>query len=136
MVPMKVQSSTYTKIAVACCLAACIGDFAITTLIGFFHKGNNLLTQSESFLGIDDSPVAMYMNTWGVIFSLLFVLFAYALYKSAFSNGFWRLTAIWLIAIYGLGEGAGSGLFSNNSIGNELTLSGKLHSLFSRIGVT
>ena len=39
-----------------------------------------------------------------------------------------------LIVIYGLSEGAGSGLFPYNHIGNELTLSGKLHSLFSGIG--
>jgi hypothetical protein len=132
---MKLKSVTYNKIAVVSCYAACIGDFAVTFLIGFVHKDYNFLTQSESILGVDKSPVAMYMNTWGVLFSLLFLLLAYALYKTIFSKGFWQRVAVWLIAIYGLGEGAGSGLFPYNHVGNELTLSGKLHSLFSGIGV-
>lgn len=132
---MKLNSPTYMKIAAACCFAACTGDFAATFLIGFFYKNYNFLTQSESYLGIDNSPVAIYMNTWGIIFSLLFIMLAYALSETVFSKGFWQRTALWLIAIYGLGEGAGSGLFPYNHIGNELTLSGTLHSLFSGIGV-
>jgi hypothetical protein len=131
---MKLTPVAYRKIARASCFAACIGDFVVTLLLGLFHKHYDLLNQTESFLGTNDSPVSVYMNTWGIFFSLLFITFAYALYKAAFSKDFWQITAVWLIVIYGLGEGIGSGLFPYNHIGTELTLSGKLHNLFSGIG--
>lgn len=131
---MKSKSSKFTILAAVCCFIACIGDFAVTALIGYLYKGYNFLTQSQSYLGTSNSPVAIYMNTWGVIFSFLFLIYAYALRKTIFKDGLWHYMAVWLIAIYGLGEGAGSGLFPYNHIGNELTLSGKLHSIFSGIG--
>jgi len=132
---MNVTQSTYSKIASITCFVACAGDFAVTFIIGFMHKGYNFLTQSESFLGTEDSPVAKYMNAWEIIFTLLFLACAYSLFKAGFSKSRWQLTVVWLIVVYGLGEGLGSGLFPYNHIGNELTLSGKLHSLFSGIGV-
>lgn len=131
---MKKHSSALILIATGCCFIACIGDFIITSIIGYFYKDYNFLTQSESYLGTSDSPVAVYMNTWGVVFSLLFLLYGYALRKTIFKEGLWQHIAVWLIVIYGVGEGAGSGLFPYNHIGNELTLSGKLHSIFSAIG--
>lgn len=114
---------------------ACVGDFAVTFLIGFLDKDYDLLNQSESSLGSSNSPVAVYMNTWAWIFSLLFVISAIALRQTVFSKGRWQQIAVWLIVIYGIGEGIGSGLFPFDHIGNRLTLSGKLHSLFSGIGV-
>lgn len=131
---MKNKYSKFIVIAATCCFIACIGDFTITTVIGYFYKDYNFLTQSESYLGTSNSPVAIYMNTLGVIFSLLFVIYAYALRKTIFKEGLWQHVAVWLIVIYGVGEGAGSGLFPYNHIGNELTLSGKLHSFFSAVG--
>lgn len=132
---MKITESTYSKLAAITCFVACIGDFAVTFIIGFMHKGYNFLTQSESFLGTEDSPVAKYMNAWEILFTILFLTCAYSLYKAGFSKNRWQLITIWLIVVYGLGEGLGSGLFPYNHIGNELTFSGKLHSLFSGIGV-
>jgi hypothetical protein len=120
--------------AASCCFIACIGDFVVTFLIGSLYRDYNFLTQSESYLGNSKSPFAVYMSTWGIIFSLLFILYAYALKKTIFANGLWQLIAVWLVVIYGLGEGFGSGLFPYDYIGNELTLSAKLHSTFSIIG--
>lgn len=132
---MKFKNSPIVIITATCCFIACIGDFAITFIIGFIYKDYNFLNQSESFLGSSDSPVAIYMNAWGVFFSLLFVIYAYGLRKSIFQSGSREFIAVWLIIIYGLGEGIGSGLFPYDHVGDELTLSGKLHSLFSGIGV-
>jgi hypothetical protein len=122
--------------AAGCCFIACIGDFAVTFIIGYIYKDYSFLTQSQSYLGTSKSPVAIYMNTWGVIFSLLFIIYAYALKKTIFKDGFWQQLAVWMIIIYGVGEGAGSGLFPYNHIGSELTLLGKLHNIFSAIGDT
>lgn len=133
---MKISVSTYGKIAVVACFAGCIGDFAVTFIIGFMNKNYNFLTQSESYLGTNNSPVAMYMNAWGVVFSVLFVSCAYCLYRAIPQKNRWQVIAASLIAVYGLGEGIGSGLFPYNHAGSELTVSGKLHTLFSGIGVT
>ena len=94
------------------------------------------MNQTQSNLGISKSPVSFYMNSWGVVFSLLFVICAYALRKSVFAHGGWQLAAVWLIAIFGLGEGAGSGLFPYDHIAGKLTWSGNLHTIFSAIGDT
>ena len=131
---MKTNASPFTVPGAVCCFVACIGDFVVTFLIGSIYSGYNFFNQSESYLGSSNSPVAIYMNTWGVLFSLLFVVYAYALGKTIFQKGFWQRVAVWLVVIYGLGEGIGSGLFPYNYIGGELTLSGKLHSAFSSIG--
>lgn len=133
---VKRYASVYVVIAAISCFVACVGDFAVTLIIGFIFKGYDFLNQSESYLGRSGSPVAAYMRAWGVIFSLLFIIYAWTLRKTILSKGAWQLAAVWLIIIYGLGEGMGSGLFPYNHIGNELSLSGKLHNLFSGIGVT
>lgn len=129
-------SRFYVVAAAISCFIVCIGDFSVTFFIGYIYKGYDFLNQSESYLGISGSPVGVYMSIWGIIFSLLFTIYAFALGRTIFSTGKWQRAAVWLIFIYGIGEGVGSGLFPYNHIGNELTLSGKLHSLFSGIGVT
>jgi hypothetical protein len=131
---MKQHSPALVLMATVCCIVACVGDFALTGIIGYFYKDYNFLTQSESYLGTSDSPVAIYMNAWGVVFSLLFIMYAFALRQTIFKVGLWQHIAVWLIVIYGVGEGAGSGLFPYNHVGNALTLSGILHSVFSAIG--
>lgn len=131
---MKKKSSVIVIIGAASCFIACIGDFTVTFLIGYFYRDYDFLNQSESYLGNADSPVADYMNNWGVIFSFLFIVYAFALRKTIFSKGLWQLVAVWLVIIYGLGEGVGSALFPFNHIGDELSLSGELHIIFSAIG--
>ena len=132
---MKTHSSWYVIFTAVCCFVACIGDFAVTIIIAFIYRDSDSLNQSESFLGTSNSPVAAYMNTWEVIFSILFAFFAYGLLRTIFKKGFWQHVAVWLIVTYGLGEGIGSGLFPYEHSGDGPTLSGKLHLLFSTIGV-
>ncbi len=115
-------------------ILACLGDFIVTFILGALFPGYNLLHQSESYLGTAASPVAIYMNIWGVVFCLLLIIFAWGLRKSIFHKGKWQKIVVWCIALYGIGEGAGSGLFPYDHVGNVLTLSAKLHSLFGVLG--
>lgn len=131
---VKEQLSPFVWIGAFSCFLVCLGDFAITFFLGFLYPGYDFLNQSESYLGSSNSPVALYMTIWGVCFSLLFIAFAYGLKKSIFHEGRWQTIAIWSIVVYGLGEGLGSGLFPYDHIGDELSFSGQLHSLFSGIG--
>jgi hypothetical protein len=132
---LKTPTSWYVVFTAICCFVACAGDFAVTIIIGLIYKNYDPLNQSESYLGTSNSPVALYMNTWEVAFSILFVLFAYGLQKTIFSKGCWQHLAVWLIVIYGLGEGIGSGIFPYEHTGGHLALMGKLHLVFSTIGV-
>jgi len=132
---LKTQSSWFVVFTAICCFVACVGDFAVTIIIGLNYKNYDALNQSESFLGTSNSPVALYMNTWEVVLSILFVLYAYGLLRTIFIKGFWQHMAVWLIVLYGLGEGIGSGIFPYEHAGGDLALSGILHLLFSTIGV-
>lgn len=132
---MKTPSSWFVVFAAVCCFIACAGDFAVTFIIGLFYKNYDALNQSESYLGTADSPVAVYMNTWEVVLSILVVFYAYGLQRTLFKKGFWQHLAVWLIVLYGLGEGIGSGLFPYEHAGSALALTGILHLLFSTIGV-
>jgi len=107
----------------------------VTFTLGVLYTRYNFLNQSESYLGNSQSPVSVYMNAWELLFCLLLVIFAMAVKKSRFNKGKWIAAFIWLIIVYGVGEGAGSGLFPYDFVGDELTLSGYLHSFFSGIGI-
>jgi hypothetical protein len=132
---LKTPASWFVVFTAVCCFIACVGDFAVTITIGLIYKEYDALNQSESFLGTANSPVALYMNTWEVIFSILFVLYAYGLLRTIFKKGFWPHLAVWLITIYGLGEGVCSGMFPYEHTASGLAVTGKLHLLFSMIGV-
>jgi hypothetical protein len=128
------KHSTITIIGSLCGLAAFMGDFVVTSVLGYLYPGYHFLYQSQSELGISKSPVAVYMNAWGVIFSILVLVFAFALRKTIFSKGKWQRAAVWMLVIYGIGEGMGSGLFPNDKIGGQPTVSAIMHSIFSGIG--
>ncbi|HEX5168883.1 MAG TPA: DUF998 domain-containing protein [Cyclobacteriaceae bacterium] len=112
---------------------ACVGDFAVTFILGALYPGYNFIDRTESYLGASGSPVAMYMNVWGVVFFLLLMVFAFGLRRTIFKNGSWEAIAAWCVLLYGLGEGAGSGLFPYDHANGMLTSSAKLHSVFGGI---
>lgn len=131
---MKNNSHAVSLLAAVPCFIACVGDFVVTFTLGAYYPGYNFIYQSQSSLGTADSPVAFYMNVWGIVFCLLLVTFAWGLRKSIFSTGKWQTVVVWSIILYGIGEGAGSGLFPYDHIKNALTFSGELHSFFAAVG--
>ena len=131
---MSMPISTSTYLSSSSCFLASGGDFVVTFSLGAQYPGYQFMYQSESYLGTDQSPVAVYMNAWGVVFCLLLMFFAYGLRRTIFNTGVWQTIAVLCVLFYGLGEGAGSGLFPYNHVNGVLTLSGKLHSLFGGIG--
>ena len=131
---MKKRLSPVVVAAAISCFLACAGDFVVTFILGALYPGYNFMYQSESYLGTSDSPVATYMNMWGVVLFFLLLIFAYGLKKTIFAEGKWQTVVVWFIILYGVGEGAGSGLFPYDHVNNTLTLSGKLHSFFGGVG--
>lgn len=115
---------------------ACIGDFFVTFLLGSLYKEYNFIEQPQSFLGTSDSPVALYMNIWGVLLGVLLIIFAFGLKEAFPQKTKWSVMAFWMVILYALGEGLGSGIFPYNHNGAVLTFSVKLHSVFGGIGMT
>ena len=66
-------------------ILASMGDFMVTSILGSLYPGYSFIHRPESYLGTSDSPVALYMNTWGLVFCFLLIFFAWGLRKK-FSN--------------------------------------------------
>ncbi|MEP7268917.1 MAG: DUF998 domain-containing protein [Saprospiraceae bacterium] len=116
------------------CLLACVGDFVVTFILGYYYEGYNFIEQSQSILGTSGSPVANYMNSWGIIFSFLFAVYAFCLRRTIFKYSKLQFIASCLVALYGFGEGIGSGMFPFEKENNAFTGIGWLHLLFSALG--
>ena len=127
------HKNTWILLGVWSCLIVCAGDFIVTFFLGIFYPGYNSLKQSMSVLGTSQSPVAYGMVLWGFVFSMLFILFATGFRKAFPSDNRAIQIVYWLIILYGLGEGVGSGLFPYDKVGTTLSTSAVLHSLFDAI---
>jgi Protein of unknown function (DUF998) len=124
----------WIKIGLAAGFLACTGDFIVASILGLLYPGYNFLKDSMSMLGTSDSPFSSAMAMWGVIFTLLFFLFGKGL--RAFKIKHYALnTSSWLITIYGLGEGLGSGLFPFDHVGSHLTADAVIHRISGVVGV-
>ncbi len=103
---------------------------------GAFYPGYNQLKDTMSSLGASVSPVSGVISAWWVIMGVLLVFFGTGL-RNAFSEkrGYAGL-ASWLIILYGLGEGIGSGVFKADHVAGRITTSGIIHDILGGIGVT
>jgi hypothetical protein len=122
-------------IAGAACLIATIGDFAVMGIAGSRYPGYNLLHDTESMLGATASPVSVLTSTWWIILGILFVIFgagfrfAYDIPRKAV------ILASWLIILYGVGEGMGSGIFHADYVNGNLTPGGLVHDALGGLGI-
>ena len=115
-------------------MLACAGDIVVPEILAGFYPGYDSLLQSESILGAAGSPVAGWFTAWSVCLALLFFVFAWGLQQAFWPTAKRMSLAAWLLVLYGIGEGLGSGVFPFNHNGGTLTLVGKLHSALSVIG--
>ncbi|NEM97440.1 DUF998 domain-containing protein [Pontibacter burrus] len=121
-------------IGVISCYIACIGDFAVTSLLATLYPGYDPLQQSESLLSITGSPIAHWITIWCIFFTFLFILFSLGV-EAAFGKSHRGITLLcWLIVIYGIGEGAISGLFPYDFVDGELTVPGHIHAVAGMVG--
>ena len=117
------------------CLAACVGDFLFTFLLGSRYPGYNQITDVMSLLGTTGSPVSHIISLWWITLGFLIIIFAIG-FRVAFSpSGIYLTFSFWLLVIYGAGEGIGSGLFKANGAENSMTSSYIFHDIFSGAGI-
>ncbi len=104
-------------------------------LAGSRYPGYRFLHDTESMLGASASPVAGIVSAWWVILGFMMILFGLGVRFNYEQAGKISVLASWLIIIYGLGEGMGSGLFPADYMNGNLTLSGKIHDTLGGIGI-
>lgn len=118
-----------------CLLVAVIGDFAVAYLLAPFYRGYSHTKQVMSVLGNPKSPVQRWYNLWLVILGIcLFASFP------ALVDSYWTqsagltLVVLILIALFAIGAGILSGLFSVNETKAEQTFASKVHGIGVSLG--
>jgi len=116
-------------------LIACIGDFAALYIFAAFYPGYNQLTDTMSALGASVSPVSNGISIWWIMLGLLFIFFGTGVKKAFAENEKYSTIASWLIILYGLGEGIGSGVFKADHLANGLATTAIIHNIVGGMGV-
>jgi len=117
------------------CIAACISDLLIQYVLGRQFPGYNQATDTLSLLGASASPVSNFVSAWWVILGIVFIVFAIGFGLRYREKGRPVIIAVLLIAIYGLGEGMGSGLFKADHIGGSLSIPAIIHDIVGGFGI-
>lgn len=126
-------NATIIKIGWIACCTVCILDFVVSTLLGWSLPGYDPIRQTISALGRSGQATAPYVAIWGVVFSILFLLFArawFVFFENKNKLVYWSTA---LLLVYGIGEGLGSGLIHFDVVNGHPTFSGHLHQIFSSI---
>lgn len=129
---MFITNKTWILTGALSCLIASVTQFVLDFWLTIHYPGYHWLSDSVSYLGQESSPFKPVLAVWGVVFSILEVLFAIGFYKAFWEKGRWATVAACMIALYGLGEGMGSGFFPVNP--DVMTRSTFYHELFSVVG--
>jgi len=117
------------------CIAGCIGDFLTIFIMGHEYPGYNHLHDTMSSLGSSVSPVSDIISILWIILGILMVMFAFG-FRAAYSTGDKYVKIVfWLLILYGLGEGLGSGLFKADRVSGSYTTSFIVHDILGGAGV-
>ncbi len=117
------------------CIAGCIGDFAALFILGHEYPGYSQLHDTMSSLGSSVSPVSDIISILWIILGILMIMFAFG-FRAAYSPGDKYVKIVfWLLILYGLGEGLGSGLFKADRVSGSYTTSFIVHDILGGAGV-
>jgi len=117
------------------CIIVCLADFIVTYALGKQLPEYSRITDPTSKLGSSISPVALYISTWWVFIGVIYIFLGIGFRRIFADYGKSVILASWILIIYGIGEGIGSGLFPYNFVGNKITISGIFHEIFGGIAV-
>jgi hypothetical protein len=107
---MGARGALMIRISAVIGVLACLGDLCMIYLLGTRYPGYKPLLQAMSDMGHEGSPVARIVSTEWIIMGLMFIIFGYGFYRAFLHCNKMARTAGWLLALYGIGEGLGSGL--------------------------
>jgi hypothetical membrane protein len=129
------ESTLLIRISAVIGILACVGDTCMIYLLGTWDPGYKPFFQTMSDLGHEGSPVARIVSTGWVIMGLMFIIFGFGFYRAFVHYGGRAKTAGWMLALYGIGEGLGSGLIPGTPGRIFQTTRGILHTLISGVGL-
>lgn len=130
------NSKKYIITSALACIIACVGEFVVMFVFGAYYHGYSHLKDTVSSLGASNSPVSAIISIWWVIMGTLLIFFGSGFKKAFSEKGRYTKLASWLIILYGLGEGIGSGVFKANLVVDGLTTSAVIHDILGGIGLT
>ena len=116
-------------------LLTIIGEFLVPWILKHFYNGYNSKTMVMSVLGSPESPVRKVYNAWLVWLGVFLLITSFLFFKEVnmISSVLAVLTFL-SIAIFAVGAGILSGLFSVNESKEKVTLASKIHGAGSAIG--
>lgn len=117
------------------CIMACTADLVSLYHLGKEFPGYSQASDTISLLGSRASPVSNIASAWWTILGIVFIIFAAGFYAEFRHKGRNALIAGILIAVYGLGEGLGSGLFKIDHPGGTPAMSTIIHDALGGIGI-
>lgn len=116
-------------------IIAIIGDFAVPYLLAPFYKGYSHNTMVMSSLGNPGSPVRILYNIWLIVLGILllvsctFIVSKYWLVSKPLT-----IAIVILVAVFAIGAGILSGIFSVNESKEVVTLASKIHGMGAALG--
>ncbi len=113
----------------------CVGEFVTMFVFGSLYPGYSQLKDTLSALGATVSPVSDEMSAWWIFIGVIFIFFGIGVKKAFSENQTYANVASWIIIIYGLGEGFGSGAFKADHLVNSVATSLIIHDTLGGIGV-
>jgi hypothetical membrane protein len=119
----------------AACFIGCIGDFLSLFILGSHYPGYSQLHNTMSSLGSTASPVSGIISAMWVILGLLMIVFAFGFKEALPRDDKYVKAVFWLLILYGLGEGAGSGLFKADTVSGTYTISFIVHDILGSAGL-
>lgn len=116
-------------------LSAVIGDFAIPYMIAPFYKGYSHTASVMSILGNPSSPVRIVYNAWLILLGILLLISSKLIFIKFFhiSKGF-SIAVMLILAVFAIGAGILSGIFSVNQSKDVITVASKIHGVGASIG--
>jgi hypothetical protein len=117
------------------CITFCVADLIALYVLGKQFPDYSQASDTISLLGSPVSPVSNIASAWWIILGILFIAFAAGFYAEFRNKGRTALAAGILIAIYGLGEGMGSGLFKVDHSGGTMTTATIIHDAVGGMGI-
>jgi hypothetical membrane protein len=114
---------------------ACAVDFLSMFILGSKCPGYSQISDPISYLGASTSPVSGLFSFIWIILGLLIMVFALGLRAACSPADRYVKIVFWLLILYGLGEGLGSGLFKTDFVNHSLSASFIIHDILGGIGI-
>jgi hypothetical protein len=127
--------SNFILVSAIAVIFVCVGEFVTMVVFGAFYPGYSQLKDTLSALGATASPVSAEMSAWWIFIGVIFIFFGIAVKKAFPEDLKYAKIASWIIIIYGLGEGLGSGAFKADHLGHSIATSLIIHDTLGGIGV-